>query len=73
MAKSFWTILAAIFGGLVAFATINAFLVSLGNMQRWDYILANALIIILVYFTYLTYELQQIKEKINADDNPAKK
>lgn len=66
MVKSFWTILAAIFGGLVAFATINAFLVSLGNMQRWDYILANALVIILIYFTFLTYEIQQIKEQLRA-------
>ena len=64
MVKSFWTILAAIFGGLVAFATINGFLYNLGNMQRWDYILANALVIILIYFTFLTYEIQQIKEQL---------
>ena len=64
MVKSFWTILAAIFGGLVAFATINGFLYNLSNMQRWDYILANALVIILIYFTFLTYEIQQIKEQL---------
>ncbi len=55
----------ALCGGLVAFATINGFLYSLGNLQRWDYILANALVIILIYFVYLTYEVQQIKERLS--------
>jgi len=66
MVKTFWPILGALFAGLVAFATINGLLYNLGNLQRWDYILANALVIILIYFVYITYEIQKLKEKINA-------
>ncbi|MBI1972870.1 hypothetical protein HYS50_02610 [Candidatus Woesearchaeota archaeon] len=66
MVKSFLPILGAIFGGLAAFTAINGLLYNLGNMQRWDYILANAFVIILIYFAYLTYEIQKIKERVGA-------
>ena len=65
MAKSFWPVLGAIFAGLAAFGTINGFLSGLQNIQRWDYLLANAFAIILVYFAYLTYEIQKIKTRLS--------
>lgn len=65
MVNGFSKILTLIFGGVVAFSVLNGFLYSLGNIQRWDYMLANALLISVIYFAYLTYELYQIKGSIN--------
>ena len=64
MKNGFGKILTYIVGIIVAFSAINGFLFSLGNLQRWDYILENFLLIIFTYFVYLTYEINKIKEKI---------
>lgn len=73
MTNGFGRILGSIFAGVVAFSALNALLFNLGNLQRWDFILANALLIILIYFIYLTYEIQQIKNKIEEKSKRGKR
>ncbi|MBU4352189.1 MAG: hypothetical protein KJ939_03860 [Nanoarchaeota archaeon] len=62
--KGFATILALIFAGLIAICTLNGFLYSIDNIQRWDYILVNALLLIFIYLLYLTYDIHKLKKEI---------
>ncbi len=58
----FGKILGIIFVAILVFCAFNGFLLGAGVLQISDFILANGLLIIVVYFAYLTYEIQQIKQ-----------
>lgn len=53
-----------IFGATVTFCALNAFLISIENTARWDFLFANSAIVIASYFAYLTKEIIEIKETL---------
>ena len=62
--QDFIKTLGVFFGGIVAFVAINSFLYALEGIERWDYILANALFATFKYLLYLTTKVQRLEKLI---------
>ena len=60
--NNFRSMLTLIFSGIIAFSSFNGFLYYL-KVEKYDYILANALSIIIIYLFYLTHEIHKIKKE----------
>ena len=58
----------SVFGIVVAFISLNWFLSSIEGIQRWDFFLGNAALIVAAMFIYVFHEINKLKDRLKKNE-----
>ncbi|HLC46604.1 MAG TPA: hypothetical protein VJI75_02575 [Candidatus Nanoarchaeia archaeon] len=65
MESSAFKAITAVSGIITLFISLNSLLYIINGIQRWDYLLANSLAIIVLYLTFITYKINLIEKALS--------